>query len=146
MAESWISAYDKDWKLSGHSFSFVNSVNFPLIMYGKFVWPNLIWPDKWLIWPENVLWLALIVSPENATPLLFQTINQFNIRYIVSGFGVFLHHWTVKYRTATQFYRAQCRRRYDQGRGIEHCEDSNHHRYLYISASQLTIIARYLWG
>ena len=35
------SVYDKDWKLSRHSFSFVNSVNFPLIMYSKFVWPNL---------------------------------------------------------------------------------------------------------
>ena len=38
----------------GHSFSFANSIKFPLIMYRKFVWPNLIWLDICLIWPENV--------------------------------------------------------------------------------------------
>ena len=35
--EDSISAYDKEWKLSAHSVSFVNSLNFP--MYIKFVWP-----------------------------------------------------------------------------------------------------------
>ena len=28
----------------------VYSMTSPLIMYCKFVWPNLIWPDRWLIW------------------------------------------------------------------------------------------------
>ena len=36
-------------------------------MYSKFVQPNLIWPDKWSIWVENVLWLAIIIS--SAIPL-----------------------------------------------------------------------------
>ena len=63
------SAYDKNWKLSRHSFCFVNSMNFPLIMYSKFVWPNLIWPNKWSVWQENVLWLAIIISPATVDTL-----------------------------------------------------------------------------
>ena len=35
-------------------FFVVNSVNVPLMMYGNFVWLNLIWPDRCLIWPEKV--------------------------------------------------------------------------------------------
>ena len=31
------SAYDKDCKLSRHSFPFTNSIKFPLILYKKFV-------------------------------------------------------------------------------------------------------------
>ena len=52
--QHYSSAYDKDWKLSGHPFSFGASNKFPLIMYRKFVWPNSIWPHICLIWPENV--------------------------------------------------------------------------------------------
>ena len=37
------SAYDKDQNLSGHSLFSTNSIKFPLIMYSKYVWPNLIW-------------------------------------------------------------------------------------------------------
>ena len=29
-------------------FSVVNSMTFLLIMYFKFVWPNLVWPDRYL--------------------------------------------------------------------------------------------------
>ena len=56
----YCSAYDKDWKLSGH---FMNSMTSPLIMYDKFVWPNMVWPDKCSIWAENVWWLAVIINP-----------------------------------------------------------------------------------
>ena len=56
-AHTCISAYDKDQKLSEHLF-LTNSMKFPLIMYSKFVWPSLIWPDRCLFWPENVWWLA----------------------------------------------------------------------------------------
>ena len=60
---SHYSAYDKDQKLSGHSLCLANSMKFPLIMYSKFVWPKLNWPDIYLFWPENVLWLTIIISP-----------------------------------------------------------------------------------
>ena len=43
--------------------SFANSIEFLLIMYRKFILPNLIWLDIYLIWPENVWWLAIIISP-----------------------------------------------------------------------------------
>ena len=43
-----ISAYDKDQKLFGHLLFLTNSMKFPLIMYSKFVWPSLIWPDRCL--------------------------------------------------------------------------------------------------
>ena len=45
------SDYDKDQNLSGHS---LNSMKFLLIIYSKFVLPNLIWPDICLFWLENV--------------------------------------------------------------------------------------------
>ena len=48
----YISAYDKDWKLSRHSFPFANSVKFPLIIYENFR-PNLIWLDICLYWPSS---------------------------------------------------------------------------------------------
>ena len=54
-----ITAYDKNWKLSGHSLSLGNSMKFLLIMYSKFIWSNLIWPDRCLFWLENVWWLVL---------------------------------------------------------------------------------------
>ena len=50
-----ISAYNKDQNLSRHSLISTNSMKFPLIMYSKFVWPNLIWTHIYLFWPENVL-------------------------------------------------------------------------------------------
>ena len=51
---AYISAYDKDQNLSGHSLFLTNSMKFPLMMYSQFVWPNLIWPDICLFWPKNV--------------------------------------------------------------------------------------------
>ena len=36
-------AYDKEWILSAQSLSSMTSL---LIMYSKFVWPNLIWPER----------------------------------------------------------------------------------------------------
>ena len=44
-ARTCISAYVKDQKLSGY---LTNSMKFPLIMYSKFVWPSLMWPDRCL--------------------------------------------------------------------------------------------------
>ena len=46
--------------LSGHSYIFANSMNFfDLNCLAKFdlarKMVNLIWPDKWSVWPENVL-------------------------------------------------------------------------------------------
>ena len=58
------SDYDKDWKLSGCSLSSANSKNSLLIMYRKFVWAILIRLDRCLTWPENVWWLAIIISPD----------------------------------------------------------------------------------
>ena len=49
---SHISAYDRDQNLYEHSLFLTNSMKFPLIMYSKFVWPNLIWLDICLFWPE----------------------------------------------------------------------------------------------
>ena len=61
------STYDKHQNLSGHSLFLTNSMKFPLILYSKFIWSNLIWPDVCLFWPENVLWLAIIISPDVCT-------------------------------------------------------------------------------
>ena len=77
------SVYDKDWKFSRHSFSFVNSVNFPLIMYGKYVRPNLIWPDKWSIWLENVLWLAIIISPDLISSCKNNKVNLYSLAVVI---------------------------------------------------------------
>ena len=66
--QGYISAYDKDWKLSGHLLFFCRLNEFPtlimlLLMYDKFVCPNMVWLNKCSIWPENVWWLAVIISP-----------------------------------------------------------------------------------
>ena len=60
-------ANDKNWKLSIHSLSLVNSMTFLLIRYGTFVCPNLIWLARYLFCPQNFWWLAIIMSPENTT-------------------------------------------------------------------------------
>ena len=49
------SAYDKHQNLSRYSLFSTNSMKFPLIMYSKFVRPNLICPDICLIWPGKCL-------------------------------------------------------------------------------------------
>ena len=57
------SAYEKGWKLSEHTITLANSMKFPLIMYSKIIWPYLVWHNRYLIWMENVWWLAVIISP-----------------------------------------------------------------------------------
>ena len=47
--------------LPGHLFPIINLLTFPLIMYNKFVWSNLVWLVKCQSWLENV---AIIISSE----------------------------------------------------------------------------------
>ena len=81
------SAYDKDQNLSGQSLFSTNSLKFPLIMYSKFVWPNLIWPDICLFWRENVLCLvAIIISPAvNHLYLVYKKCSVFVHAYLFKG-------------------------------------------------------------
>ena len=58
------SAYDKDWKLSRHSFSFANFIKFLLIMYRKIFLAKFDLTGHILNLAVKCLWLTIILNPE----------------------------------------------------------------------------------